>query len=78
MYDVNLVISLARLYLLQVLPLGRGLIRRAGTRYTYTIWLERSSLFPSLIHIRTHTFIIFHSISDTLALVRRTRSRSLA
>lgn len=37
MYDVNLVISLARLYLLQVLPLGRGLSARVGTRYTYTI-----------------------------------------
>lgn len=69
MYDVNLVISLARLYLLQVLPFGRGL---HSTRVKNKVHVHDmiSNKYLSFLLSLSHSRVIFqaHTITHALSL----------
>lgn len=75
MYDVNLVISLARLYLLQVLPFGRGL---HSTRVKNKVHVHDmiSNKYLSFLSL-SFTRYLSGAHNHTRSLARRTRARAL-
>lgn len=79
MYDVNLVISLARLYLLQVLPFGRGLHSTRVKNKVHVHDMISNKYLSFLLSLSlTHALSFRRTQSHTLSRSPDTRSRSLA